>query len=73
MSCPIKTKLITLMKRKWVTPITALSEANCLSLSQRCSELRRDGVNVIDKWVTLPSGKKVKAYRIVETAKAVCA
>ena len=60
----MKANLIRLLQRKWVTPITALNEVGCFSLSQRCGELRRGGVNVQDKWVSLPSGKRVKAYRI---------
>ena len=54
-----------LLKRQWVTPLDALNKAGCLSLSQRCGQLRRDGVNVIDKWVNLDNGKRVKAYRVV--------
>jgi hypothetical protein len=57
-------KLVKLMKRRYVTPLDALQHANCLSLSQRCGDLRRAGVDVIDKWVDLDSGKRVKAYRI---------
>jgi len=44
-------------------------------LSQRCGEWRRDpvlqaaGVIVLDKWVALPSGSRVKAYRIVRPTK----
>jgi hypothetical protein len=57
-------KLVKLMKRRYVTPLDALQHANCLSLSQRCGDLRRAGIEVIDKWVDLDSGKRVKAYRI---------
>jgi hypothetical protein len=57
--------LIALLKRRWVTPIAALHHCGCLSLSQRVS---RDLGNykVQKKWVTLPSGKRVMAYRIVD-------
>jgi hypothetical protein len=58
--------LVELLKRKWLTPISALNEARCLSLSQRCGELRRAGERVVDKWVITDSGKRVKAYRIVK-------
>ncbi|MDE2100294.1 MAG: hypothetical protein KGL39_23790 [Patescibacteria group bacterium] len=61
----MKQELISLLRRKWVTPLIALNEAHCLSLSQRCGEFRAEGLNVLDKWVKLPSGKRVKAYRIV--------
>lgn len=58
-------QLLKLLKRQWVTPLVALEKANCLSLSQRCGDLRRDGVKVLDKWVKTASGKKVKSYRVV--------
>lgn len=60
----MREKLLKLLRRKWVTPIVALSEAGCFSLSQRCGGFRRQGLNVLDKWVHLPSGVRVKAYRI---------
>jgi hypothetical protein len=34
-----------------------------MSLSQRCGEFRRDGVNVVDRWVE-QGGKRFKTYRI---------
>jgi hypothetical protein len=52
------------LKRRWLTPLDALQHCGCLSLSQRCGELRRAGVPVQDKWVCLPNGKRVKSYRI---------
>jgi Helix-turn-helix domain len=61
----MKEQLIKLLQRKWVTPLVALNEAQCLSLSQRCGDFRRSGLNVVDRWVKTPSGKRVKAYRIV--------
>lgn len=57
-------KLLALLKKQWVTPVDALNGAGCLSLSQRCGDLRRDGINVMDKWVDLPSGKRVKSYHV---------
>ena len=54
------------LKRRWLTPIDALQHCGCLSLSQRCGEFRRAGVPVQDKWVCLPNGKRIKAYRIVK-------
>jgi hypothetical protein len=56
--------LIALLCKQWLTPLDALNKAGCLSLSQRCGELRREGFRVTDKWVTTPTGKRVKAYRI---------
>lgn len=60
----MESKLLRLLKRKWVTPLTALSEAQCLSLSQRCGDFARSGYSVAKKWVELPSGKRVRAYRV---------
>jgi hypothetical protein len=57
-------RLLHLLKRKWVTPLDALHAVNCLSLSQRVSEFIRGGVDVQKRWVDLPSGKRVRAYRI---------
>lgn len=61
----MKTDLLTLLRKKWTTPLIALNEAHCLSLSQRCGEFRSRGINVASKWVKTPSGKRVKAYKIV--------
>ena len=55
-----------LLLRRWLTPLTALQLAGCLSLSQRCGELRRRGVNVASKWVKV-GGKRIKAYRVIKT------
>jgi hypothetical protein len=60
----MKDKVRELMGRQWVTPVEALEKAQCFSLSQRAGDLRRAGVKVEDKWVELPSGKRIKAYRI---------
>lgn len=61
----MKTDLFNLLRRQWVTPLVALEKAACLSLSQRCGDFRREGAIVLDKWVKTPTGKRVKAYRIV--------
>lgn len=60
----MKAELITLLRKRWVTPILALEQCQCFSLSQRVGELIRDGVVVMKDWRTLPNGKKVRAYRI---------
>ena len=60
----MKAELVKLLHRRWVSPLTALQAIGCLSLSQRCGELRRDGVLVFDRWLDLPNGKRVKEYRI---------
>lgn len=58
----MESRLLKLLRRKWISPLEALQEANCLSLAQRVSEWRREGIAIADKWVDLPSGKRVKAY-----------
>lgn len=65
MEVQVKQELISLLRRQWVSPLDALNRIGCMSLSQRCGELRRDGVNVVDKWVS-KGGKRFKAYRIAK-------
>lgn len=60
----MKEQLIKLLRRQWVSPIDALNKVGCMSLSQRCGDMRRDGVNVIDKWASSGT-KRFKMYRIV--------
>ena len=58
-------KLLELLRRRWVSPLVALSHVGCLSLSQRCGEYRRDGITVLDRWAELPNGKRVKEYKVI--------
>jgi len=58
------TRLLQLLGHQWLTPIDALQSCGCMSLAQRVSEFRREGINIEDRWVDLPSGKRVKAYRL---------
>lgn len=60
----MRERLLDLLKREWTTPLDALGKAGCLSLSQRCGEFRREGIQVQDRWVDLPNGKRIKAYRV---------
>ena len=60
----MESRLLKLLKRKWITPLDALKEVQCLSLAQRVSNFRADGVKVADKWVELANGKRCKSYRI---------
>jgi hypothetical protein len=71
-----------LMKRLlegWTSPLDALMCCDCLSLSQRCGEFRlarahavyghgnlEDHPQIIDRWVTTPSGKRHKEYRAIK-------
>ena len=57
-------RLMKLLRRKWVSPLDALREVQCLSLAQRVSEWRAAGIAIKDRWVDLDGGKRVKAYRI---------
>jgi len=61
-------RLEALLRTEWVTPIDALNKVQCLSLSQRCGNLRTRGLDVTQRWVDLPNGKRVMAYHIVEAA-----
>lgn len=64
----MKRDLLSRLARQWVSPMDALHLCGCMSLAQRVSEWRRDGVTIIDKWIETPTGKRVKAYRIVRGA-----
>lgn len=55
--------IIKRLKRGWTTAIDALNDCGTMKLATRVSELRDQGVNVIDKWVE-QGGKRFKAYRI---------
>jgi len=61
----MKDRLVEVLRSQWTSPIDALQLAGCFSLSQRCGELRRAGVSVMDRWKELPSGKRVKEFHIV--------
>lgn len=74
----MKQALMKLLLKQWVTPLDALNKVGCMSLSQRCGEIRRDeryaivqpggemAPRIVSKWVKLPSGKRVKAYRAIK-------
>lgn len=57
-------KLTSLLRQQWVSPVEALQKAGCMSLSQRCGDFRREGMNVISEWAEA-NGKRFKRYRIV--------
>jgi hypothetical protein len=56
-----------LMVSMWVTPQDALQFAKCARLAARVLELKRSGVQITDRWEKLPSGKRVKAYRVASS------
>ena len=61
----MKSDLLTLLKRRWVSPMMALQMLGCMSLAQRVSEWRASGIVIHDRWAKTPSGKRHKEYRIV--------
>ena len=63
-----KQRLLSLMKRQYVTPLEALEQTGNFALSQRAGEFAKDGWKVVKKWVDLPSGSRVRSYRIVGKA-----
>ena len=77
----MKADLMARLLKGWTTPVDALRDCNCFSLSQRCGEFREEyrlsQANyaerkpfIIDKWVKLPSGKSVKAYRAIKPSQS---
>lgn len=51
-----------------LTPLEALRLFDCLSLSQRCGELKRQGWPIISELVKVGSGKKVARYSMARAA-----
>ena len=64
----MKRDLLSLLARKWVTPLVALHECGCLSLAQRVSEWRASGLDIADKWEAA-NGKRFKAYKLIRPTK----
>ena len=73
-------RTIALLKRGWLTSLESANRGGCLSLSQRCGDFRREmcwidfgtfghRFKIAEKWVDLPSGSRVKAWRIVKDYK----
>lgn len=58
-------RLLSLMKRQYVTPLEALEQTGNFALSQRAGEFAREGWKVAKRWVSLPTGSRVMSYRIV--------
>lgn len=51
-----------------LTVAEALTRFGCYALSQRCTDLRRDGVPIVSEMVKLPNGKRVARYKLGGTA-----
>ena len=47
-----------------ITPIQALDKFNCFRLGARIADLKKKGWPIQSEFVTVPSGKRVKAYWI---------
>jgi len=76
----MKSELLNGLLKGWVTPMIAFNNYRCLSLAQRVSEWRAERrwcskipgqrytkppPEIIDEWLKLPNGKRVKRYRAV--------
>lgn len=55
-----------LQSGKSITPLEALQLFNCLSLHQRVAELRQEGYRIRTTMITVPSGKRVASYSLLE-------
>lgn len=58
-------KTVAMLKKGWLTAMQSAQAGGVYSLAQRVSNLRADGVTVIDKWIETAGGARIKAYRIV--------
>lgn len=57
--------IVKRLRRGWTTGLQALNDCGTMKLATRVSEMRRSGLNIIDKWVE-QGGKRFKAYRLVK-------
>ena len=75
-------RTIALLKQGWLTSLESAQRGGVLSLSQRVGGMRREicwvgnengqlahRFVISSKWVDLPSGSRVKAWRIVKDYK----
>jgi hypothetical protein len=73
-------RTIELLKRGWLTALESAQQGGCLSLSQRCGQLREEmcwqsnhkfsyRFVIVDKWVKTAGGARVKAYKIAHDYK----
>ena len=49
-----------------ITGIEALNLYGCFRLPSRINDLRKQGVAIISKFITTPSGKRVKEYSLIK-------
>ena len=57
-------RTLELLRAGWVTPLDCALNGGVWSLSPRVGDLRRAGWLILDRWQTLPSGARVKAYMV---------
>ena len=56
-------RIIQLLKRGWISPAKAFSCGCGMKLASRCSELRREGYIIADKWAP---GRAYKLYFLLK-------
>ena len=61
-----KAQVLALLKRGWTTAAQCYMTINVMTLSQRCTDLRRDGHKVISERVP---GKSYHRYRVIVVKK----
>ena len=64
-----RTAIVSYLKQYGsITPMQAFDELNCTKLATRIGELRKEGVEIVDKWVNTVERKHVcKQYYLLET------
>ena len=67
---PMQSDIHAMLSKGWTSPAEAFHRVNCMSLSQRVGELIEMGHEVQKEWLDLPSGKRVRIYRIQEAQTA---
>jgi hypothetical protein len=55
-------KLFHMLGKRWMTAADSMELCGVLSLSQRVSEWRAEGVQIMDKWLEV-DGSRFKMYR----------
>lgn len=57
-------QIIIKLLKNWTTFKDAYEKAKSLSFPKRIMEIKAMGYDLESKWVDLPSGKRVKAWRM---------
>jgi hypothetical protein len=72
MSCNEKktARTLSLLGRRWLTAPDSAQSGGVLSLAQRVSTWRADGLVIADKWVQTSGGARIKAYRWIKPRKS---